>query len=258
MYIATNFYSGLGNRLYESCILREIANYYNMKVLLNWPEVESGAISFPNTEYIKPNMQFIDFTANLPNVNSIKDLNLDRNRNYRFVDGWNFRRDLSNEVGRIHDIEFSDAYKDHAKQFLDLYRPSPIFGMHIRRGDFATYDGTNLGNNCVQSPMNWYTNIGHQILKKYPSAKFFIATNGSDEEIESVRNELPTISIPSTQEFLQHIIEFYILSILPLFLLSPSTFSLIAKDIGVKKVGIWPKDINQDVTEELKLLETIL
>jgi len=261
MYITTNFGAGLCNRLYESTILREFANYYNATVLLCWPELLNNAFTLPRTKFYDRKtcgINFVPFSPNSKAPKKIQDVILDRTRDWVHVDLWNYNKTLANSKVRVKDIEFAPSYIDYAQSFFAQYKDVPIFGMHVRRGDFAEYTEKGFGSGCMKSPDKWFIHLGEQVLKEYPDAKFFMATDTGDPALVNLRASLPTISLPKKDGIMQHVLELYALSILPVLFMSASTFSMMAKAIGEKTLGIWPKVLFQDISEELKEIRKII
>ncbi len=263
-FIATTFKAGLCNRILEWTILREISEKYGMTILVDWEEVKDGSIILPSTQYFDLSTAsseiagtFIPLRTDLPDINSLDDLKIEKNKNYILICEWNYKRSLTDEKKRIQEIQIGKRYSDRINDFLKEYEKNVIVGLHVRRGDYIPTEKFLLSDKkFYRIPDEWYLNIAKQILNEIPGAKFFLATDATEEEKKIFRENLPVISISAGKETPRlDILELFTLSSLPAIICSVSTFSIFARDYGREKVSVWPKEPYQDIRDEIEMIK---
>ncbi|NWF98010.1 MAG: glycosyltransferase [Nitrospirae bacterium] len=266
-FIATTFKAGLCNRIFEWTIMREISEKYCMTILVDWEEVKDGSIILPDTKYFDLSTAssdiantFIPIRTDLPYINSLDDLKIEKNKNYILVCDWNYKRSLTDEKKRINEIQISKKYSEKINDFLKKYGEQIIIGIHVRKGDYIPSDKFLLSDDgkLYRLPDWWYIHISKQILNQMPDAKFFLATDATEEEKEIFKKNLPIISISADKDTPRlDILELFTLSRLPAIICSISTFSIFARDYGREKVSIWPEKSVQDISNEIEKLKSI-
>lgn len=266
-FIATTFKAGLCNRIFEWTILREISEKFGMTILVDWEEVKDGSIILPSTKYFdflttssEIAKAYIPIRTNLPDIKSLDDLKIKKNKNYILICDWYYNRSFTDEKKRIQEIQINSRYIEKINAFLKKYEKEIIIGLHVRRGDYIPTEGFLLSDDgkFYQLPDEWYLNIAKQILKEMPDAKFFLATDGKEKEKKIFKDNLPVITISADRETPRlDILELFALSNLPAIICSVSTFSMFARDYGREKVSIWPKELYQDIKNELEELKKV-
>ncbi len=266
-FIATTFKAGLCNRIFEWTILREISEKYGMTVIVDWEEVKDGSIILPSTKYFDLSTApseiartFIPVRTDLPDIKSLDDLKIEKNKNYILICEWNYKRSLTNEKKRIQEIQVGKRYADRINDFLKEYENHIIVGLHVRRGDYIPTDKFLLSDDgkFYRLPDEWYLNIANQILNEMPDAKFFLATDATEQEKKIFRENLPVISISANKETPRlDILELFTLSSLQAIICSVSTFSIFARDYGKEKISVWPEEQFQDVRREIQEIKKI-
>ncbi|MGD2094934.1 MAG: glycosyltransferase, partial [Phycisphaerales bacterium] len=264
-FITTTFNAGLCNRFYEWTLLRELSDYYKMEILLNWPEIKDGTLDLPNTHYFDFSSaskeflnSFIPINTSSAHLSHVADLNLNQNNNYILTCGWNYNRKLTDRGKRLNEIRLNPVYQKKIKSFLAQYDNTRIVGLHVRRGDFQITEEFKTSSN-TRIPDSWYMDIAGKVLAKYPDTKFFLATDGTDDEKKIFLDNLPIISIrPDNQTPRQDVLELFTLTKLPLVIASVSTFSMIAREYGTHQVQIWPISSNQQIDEQLQQYQSNL
>lgn len=267
-FIATTFKAGLCNKIYEWTILREISEHYGMTVLVDWDEVRDGTIILPDTRYYDVSTpqtdiagSFIPIRTDMPGINSVDDLHLDKNKNYILICGWDYKRSLTDENKRIQEIRINKIHSERIDSFLKQYENQLLIGLHVRKGDYLPTDEFVALNTdkFYRLPDYWYLNIAEQISTAFPDAKFFLATDSTIREKKIFLEHLPVIAIQAGKEaFRQDVLELFTLSKLPAIICSSSSFSMFARDYGRKKVSIWPTTFNQDIGDEIQKLKELV
>jgi glycosyltransferase involved in cell wall biosynthesis len=257
-FITTTFNAGLCNRIYEWTVLRELSDYYKMDILLNWSEIKDGTVELPNTHYFdfsKASKKFLNsfITINTAStkLSHVADLNLNQNKNYILTCGWEFNRSLTNHDKRLNEVKLNTDYVKKIESFLAQYGDARIVGLHVRRGDYKVTEEFKTSGN-FRIPDSWYLDVAGKVLARFPDTKFFLATDGTDDE-KKVFFDLPVISICSdSQTPHQDVLELFTLTKLPLIIASVSTFSIFAQEYGRQKIQIWPINPNQQIDEQLQ------
>ncbi|MHC4890206.1 MAG: glycosyltransferase, partial [Planctomycetota bacterium] len=258
-FITTTFNAGLCNRIYEWTVLRELSDYYKMDILLNWSEIKDGTVELPNTHYFdfsKASKKFLNsfITINTAStkLSHVADLNLNQNKNYILTCGWEFNRSLTDHDKRLKEVKLNIGYTEKIESFLAQYGDARIVGLHVRRGDYKVTEGFKTNGN-FRIPDSWYLDVAGRVLARFPDTKFFLATDGTNDEKKVFFDNLPVISICSDGHTPhQDVVELFTLTKLPLLIASASTFSMFAESYGRPTVLIWPTRPKQQIDEQLQ------
>ena len=258
-FIATTFHAGLCNRIYEWTLLRELSDYYKMDILLDWPEIKDGTLDLPNTHYFDFSNASQEFLNSFLPINTssailshVTDLNLNQNNNYILSCGWGYNRSLTDRSKRLNEIRLNQVYRKKIESFLAQYGDSRIVGLHVRRGDYRSIKEFKTSGN-FRIPDSWYLDVADKVLARFPDTKFFLATDGTDDEKKVLLHNLPIISICSdSQTPRQDVLELFTLTKLPFIIASVSTFSMFAREYRTQQVQIWPTSPSQQIDEQLQ------
>jgi hypothetical protein len=257
-FITTIFTAGLCNRLYTWVLLRNLADYYEMNIVLDWEELKDKILHLPITyhlDFCRPSKEVYKLFTPICaySIRCPSELNLDPRRDYVVLGGFYHSPALANKNRKklVNEVKFNSSYEAYVDLFLSEFSGQPVVGLHIRRGDYRLTDRFIIGS-PYRIPDSWYLDIARQFLKRFPEVKFFLATDGTDEEKRIFLENLPIISISTNSKLhRQDILELLTLTKLPVIIASCSTFSSFALEYGRNKVGIHPKYLNQQIDKEL-------
>lgn len=242
---------GLANRLKTWHYLYELSKFYDMKIVLSWKEVEDRALILPNTSYMGSNHfnTFIPFDGKIENLEAAE---FDRSKNYILTACWDFNHKLSDWQKAADFLSFSKEYEQVVANNFNQFKGQRIIGLHVRRGDFTVTNCFRTDGH-FQIPASWYIDVCCKVLKKFPDALFFLASDGTPKEKDVFLRSLPSFCMKKVQGFrFLHILDFIGLSRNELNIESISTFSLLTRLHKCQSIGISPKCENQNIDVELE------
>ncbi|MDZ4064092.1 MAG: hypothetical protein U1E22_05425 [Coriobacteriia bacterium] len=231
---------GFCNRLFKWGVMHLLASTSGPTVLVDWPEFRE--LELPLTEFGTPDHTFLPLdtrTLQQPRVNQ---------GDYLCVCGWDFHGfGIQPEWSPLREVRLSD---ESAQRMIRSSLAGWV-GVHVRRGDFAPANDLANGFEVnTRIPDDWYLELIERIRNALPDARFYLATDGTEEEQAAFR-ALPGLHgrelFDTTVD--PKLVDLFALSSCGLIVGSNSTYSLAAARMtGVPL--IWPTDGHQPLDEE--------
>jgi len=226
-----------------------IAKSAKLRPMVNWPECEH--LLLPDTAVEK-----YETFADLPNARSFDMADpgvLDPAYNWYPMKPL-AAGSLPESPRPIQRIALRDRWlMGHIAECLDMW---PTVGLHVRRGDFWKTDGFKL-DGIGRLPDSWYLRLAGQVMAKVPGVRFYLASNGTEEELAAFRQLplVPPIDVgmssrqPATEPVnLAGLVDLFALGMCKGIICSQSTWSMFAACWrGIP--AIWPTRELQDVPE---------
>ncbi|PKM80487.1 MAG: hypothetical protein CVU89_13115 [Firmicutes bacterium HGW-Firmicutes-14] len=226
-----------GNQIFQYAFLKIYARVFNMRVETpRWV----GQYLFGHNDP--------PISKNLPVISELRQKNL--------------QRIFAEPVPRYKNVDFAGNFQFHTSSFApykdyfqSLFIPVPeikaemdkglaklisrgktIIGLHIRRGDYKDYRGTNKQVYFYIAPTAWYKNWLRTIWSKVPDPVLFIAS----DEIEAVTPDFSEYHPVTMQDLFSSLPknyfypDFYLLTQCHILAISNSSFSFTASMLNNK------------------------